>query len=160
MALLPDRSHAGRCLGFREAFPIIMRYCGLEDPDRSSFDQHPICWGLGTGPGWDLLLWEACTRIESLVRAPFDTVYGMQDTPILRKHLQVQAKRMPFVAQVKSKFGSLRIEMAGNCSYHVHDVISHYENMACHYCESCGKPAEQLRFNGGRRTSCRDCRKR
>jgi hypothetical protein len=63
-----------------------------------------------------------------------------------------------YCAQVKEKFGSLRLYMNNETPY-ISGAIAMAESMSGHICEVCGEPG-QRRSGGWIRTLCDDCEKK
>lgn len=60
------------------------------------------------------------------------------------------------VAQVKEKFGGLRIYTDGASEF-LQEKLFEIENQSYHTCEDCGVPAESKRLGGWIRTICDSC---
>jgi hypothetical protein len=84
--------------------------------------------GIECGPGWKLLLEFMSDELEAFISS------------------MVEVTRRPRAAQIKQKFGGLRVYMDGPTNSFVLHVISRAEDTASVTCETCGAPGEQLGF--------------
>jgi hypothetical protein len=95
-------------------------------------------WGLDVGDGWYNILDSACRLIES---------HELHNAP---------AEYQPAsAAQVKEKFGGLRLYIRGGDEY-VEGVIAMAELMSEKTCEICGAPGH-IRGRGWLACRCDDC---
>lgn len=102
-------------------------------------------WGLQYGPGWDGLLKDLLSRIDT----------------ILSEHPGCTAK----VVQIKEKFGALRFycDVDGNddalrdaAAEAISQAIHHAECVSAETCENCGKPSS-MRNTGLLTNVCPNC---
>src|SRR5690606_35655364 len=60
------------------------------------------------------------------------------------------------IAQIKEKFGGLRLYLHGENEREVFDTIRLLENLSLRMCEKCGKNASPLTYDGWIKTVCED----
>jgi len=113
---------------------LVRKYPGLFVDYGGDMTKTCMAWGCSHGDGWYDILDVMCSNLEK-----YDGV---------------------ILAQVKEKFGGLRIYIHGGNDDNweeIHELISKAEEDSYKTCEYCGKPAT---LNQGRywwRTVCDDC---
>ena len=111
---------------------LIQKYPDLCQETKLTIYQSCMAWGFEVGNGWYNLLDELLEKLSK-----FDGVA---------------------LAQVKEKFGSLRVYIHGG-SDEVHDLIHEYEAKSAKICETCGEPGK-IRGRGWLRATCDICDKK
>ena len=94
-----------------------------------------MCWGIDTGDGWYNILDKMCEAIVV--------------------HQKLKKDLLVSFAQIKEKFGELRVYFDGGDDY-VEGVISMAERMSAVTCETCGVPGKKIP-GGWIKTSCNAC---
>ncbi len=105
-----------------DKYPQLFREKDLPDT------QTCMCWGIGTGPGWNPLLEDLCAKLHKLF-----TDAGLT------------GEDYPAVCQVKEKFGGLRFYMNAipqSVQKQAYDFITEAEERSMSTCEKCGAPGE------------------
>ena len=95
-----------------------------------------MCWGLSCGKGWYPLIANLCEKINA----------HLKENPNIDQ---------PEFAQVKEKFGMLRIYMDGGDDY-IDELISQAESESSSVCEQCGAEGFLIK-KGWWRTICSHC---
>lgn len=62
----------------------------------------------------------------------------------------------PQVAQIKEKFGALRVYI-DFCDDNIKKIVYKYEDISVTICEQCGKPGKKESINGWLKTICNAC---
>lgn len=127
-----------------EKYPKIFR-------DRSgSMQETCMCWGFSHGDGWYDILDAACSNIQHHIdwKRKSEPFAGMTDEEFDEIH-------QPVAAQVKEKFGGLRLYV-DNCDEYVRGVVAMAESMSYRTCEECGNSGTR-RPGGWIRTLCDGC---
>lgn len=99
-----------------------------------------MCWGFECGDGWFRLIHDLSAAIEA---------------EAIKVGLDPESEEWPMAAQVKEKFGTLRLYLRGY-SDPIHELINHAEEKSEHICEECGL-AGTLRTEGWWHVSCEPC---
>lgn len=103
------------------SYPVFYRKSGDE------FDRRPIDqWGIEVGDGWSALLDHLSAKIEQAITD--QVALGL---PLIE---------CPRAAQIKQKFGGLRVHIdgRGKLPTSIETVIADAERMANEICETCG----------------------
>jgi len=100
-----------------------------------------MCWGCCVGDGWYDILDALCWSIQNHID------YKQRENP---EYKQVE------YAQIKEKFGGLRVYTDGNDET-VHALIGLAESMANRTCEGCGKKGKNRSWGGWYMTYCDTC---
>jgi hypothetical protein len=117
---------------------ILQKYWFFK-PD-STLQNNLISFGFETGPGWNSIIDELCSKIEVLL----DTKYP-------------ECKENFSVLQVKSKYATLRFYVSG-APDEIYDLINTYEDKTETICEECGSTSAMTRSHYGWYTAlCDDC---
>ncbi len=97
---------------------FLTKYTKLFDPDEIRLDpmQSCMCWGFECGDGWYRLLDEAFKALAEL-------------------------DPLPTIAQVKEKFGTLRLYIS-YYSDEAEAIIQQAEELSARTCEICGEPGK------------------
>ena len=136
---------------------LYKRYAAFFRQKDLSVMESCMPWGICCGDGWLDIIDAACATIRNHIdsversnafvdeceREGTDLPYGKQEVPYFE------------FAQIKEKFGTLRLYYDGGDEY-IAGVISMAESMSESVCEDCGKPGSR-RDGGWIRTLCDAC---
>lgn len=112
-----------------EAFPLL--YANRHGSPRETC----MCWGFECGDGWFDVIWKASQKLESILQAlPEDERFR--------------------AAQIKEKFGGLRLYLDGPSTPEAEEIIREAEALASQTCEDCGQPGSVDRSHPWVRTLC------
>jgi hypothetical protein len=91
-----------------------------------------MCFGFEVGDGWEPLIRELSEKIYPIVQA-YNSSLENDDYKFA-------------VVQVKEKFGGLRYYV-NLYTEEIGNIISEYESMSYHICETCGKPGKVVGYD-------------
>lgn len=97
-----------------------------------------MCWGFECGDGWEPLIRKLSQKLEDLIKA---------EPPEAHAYLKA--------SQVKEKYGTLRVYLAGGTDA-MYKEISLADKESATICEYCGKPG-RLTGSGWYTTQCVEC---
>jgi hypothetical protein len=100
-----------------------------------------MAFGFQCNNGWFRLLWDLSQGLEKLITEQYER----------------RSSQMPYVAQVKEKFGTLRFYMDGNTTPEMEKLIAEAEAKSEITCEDCGGSGRCRSIGGWMTTICDAC---
>jgi len=119
-----------------EKYPELFRQASLPESQSCMF------WGIACGDGWYEIMDTLCSLIQHRVN---------------RKKIENHDYQQVEFAQIKEKFGELRIYACG-CDEYVGALIDFACLTSLKTCESCGSPGKMSNKKGWMQTLCEECK--
>jgi predicted nucleic acid-binding Zn ribbon protein len=109
--------------------------------------QTAMCWGIDTNDGWFSIIYEACSKIEPIVKKMIDDALKSKD------HEELDF--IPAFSQIKEKYGRLCLYLTTGTD-EIYDIVDEAEKKSAKTCEQCGNKGK-LRGTGWVFTMCNKC---
>ena len=122
---------------------LCEKYPNLYRDRHKSMHETCMCWGFTCGDGWYDLIDDLSAKLEAEI--------------VKLKENGTATDVLPVAAQVKEKFGGLRIYV-DFATEEMYDMIDEAEKKSYTICEECGAEGK-VRSGGWIRTLCDDCDK-
>lgn len=123
----------------------------------SSMSKTCMCWGFNVGPGWRIILYDLCRRIDFASKRMGIKVVATQvkeKFASLRFYWQGEARKS-FLRRLWDRYLSTRPAKPSRIAYEIiESLVSSASNVSAHTCEACGEWGKTYKISGWQRTLC------